>query len=160
MQTTSKTSVDIAAHADASNEMPEAKVPGKMVTRSAMKSQRSSVAADATASSVAACDMEADVPDNSSVKDFDPMPSPDANKTNLLDSDAKVFQDAINQPEPAAVEEIKESAVEEKKESTVELTKEQEAVAAEPSKEAKGSEGEAPVVISKKRTLAEITGGD
>ena len=40
MQTASKSAVDTAnnrAPADASNEMPDAKAPGKMLTRSAMK---------------------------------------------------------------------------------------------------------------------------
>ena len=149
MQTSSKKAADTvndSAPADAKNDMPEAKAPGKMVTRSALKSQRSSesaAAADMTVASVMAEDLSDEhVKSNSSVKDFDLKVSPSASKQNSLDSEAKVSSDI-----PAV---YLTETVEEKKQMPVDT---------EQSKDTKTSEENAPVEGSKKRTLDKITGG-
>ena len=98
MQTSSKTAADLvnsSAPTDAANDMPAAKEVNKpMLTRSAMKSKKSTdgaAAADATAVTVPAEeDLSSKPVDNSSVKDFDPKTSPDASKKTPFDSDAKV----------------------------------------------------------------------
>ena len=109
MQTSSKTAADLvnsSAPVDAANDMPAAKEASKpMLTRSAMKSKRSTdgaAAADATAATVPEEDLSSKPVDNSSVKDFDPKTSPDASKKIPFDSDAKVTNTTMVEPDMPA----------------------------------------------------------